>query len=81
MGHPWGISGPSFLLLYGAVLAVAVVLVAILYRAVRRPYGAKPEPDGDVNILAYLCGGASRVVETSLAQLIEQGRCASPEQA
>jgi uncharacterized protein (TIGR04222 family) len=64
MDHPWGLSGPAFLWLYGVVF---------LRWSVRRPRLAEPVPVGDADVVAHLTGGPARVVETSLARLVEQG--------
>lgn len=73
MDHPWGLSGPDFLLYYGVALVAAFGLAVYLRRAVRRPPLAEPLPAGDANLLAFLVDGRDRVVETSLARLVEQG--------
>ncbi len=73
MDHPWGISGPGFLWLYGVALVAAVGLAVYLRRRQRNPRLAEPVPVGDVNVVAYLVDGPRRVVETSLARLVEQG--------
>jgi uncharacterized protein (TIGR04222 family) len=73
MDHPWGISGPAFLWLYGAGLAAAISWAVYLRWRVRRPRRAGPVPIDDLNVLACLAGRAQRVVETALARLIEQG--------
>jgi uncharacterized protein (TIGR04222 family) len=73
MGHPWGLSGPDFLWLYGSALVVALGVAIYLRWAARRPRLAEPAPVTDANVVAYLVGGARQVVETSLARLVGQG--------
>lgn len=73
MDHPWGLSGPEFLWLYGGALVVSVGLAIYLRWAVRRPRLAEPVPVGDANVVAYLRDGPQAVVETALARLVEQG--------
>jgi uncharacterized protein (TIGR04222 family) len=73
MGHPWGLSGPDFLWLYGSALVLALGVATYLRWKARRPRLAGPAPVTDANEVAYLVGGARQVVETSLARLIGQG--------
>ncbi|MFB9903332.1 TIGR04222 domain-containing membrane protein [Allokutzneria oryzae] len=70
MNEPWGISGPGFLALYGAALAIAVVWALVVRLRVRR--GARSgsaEPVG-LDELAYLTGGGERVVELAMSRLL-----------
>lgn len=72
MDYPWGISGPAFLAMYIAGL-VAMTGAALLVRwRVRRPRGAGT---GHVDLagVAFLAGGPRRVVEMSIAKLLESG--------
>jgi uncharacterized protein (TIGR04222 family) len=71
--RPWGLSGPEFLELYWIALAVSVafaILVRVRLRGTRE--GA---PAGALGLLdiAFLTGGPRRVVETSVAGLIDSG--------
>ncbi|GAB2973651.1 TIGR04222 domain-containing membrane protein [Saccharothrix stipae] len=73
MERPWGLSGPEFLELYWIALAVSVafsIFVRVRLRGTRD--GA---PAGALGLLdiAYLTGGPRRVVETSVAGLIDSG--------
>ena len=71
MEQPWGLSGPEFLSIYWIALGVAVafaIVVRIRLRSGRRDASAH---SFDVDELAYLAGGPHRVVEASVARLIE----------
>lgn len=73
MERPWGLSGPEFLELYWIALAVSLAF-AIFVRV--RPWGSRGDaPAGALGLLdiAYLTGGPRRVVETSVASLIDSG--------
>ncbi len=73
MDDPWGLSGPTFLALYGAALVIAVGYALLLRRRIRRP--APPESVRPVDLagLAFLKAGPRRVVEAAIARLIETG--------
>jgi len=73
MNHPWGISGPEFLWLYAAGLAGAVVWVVVVRARARRPEPT-PGPAVSLDELAFLAGGARRLVELSIARLVAAGR-------
>ncbi|GAB3478743.1 TIGR04222 domain-containing membrane protein [Amycolatopsis cihanbeyliensis] len=76
MDQPWGISGPEFLLLYGGLLVIPAVVVAVLLAAGRRAAerrAREQERLPSIYHLAYLVGGAERVVDTAIASLLERG--------
>ena len=71
MEQPWGLSGPEFLSIYWIALGVALafaIVTRIRLRSGRRDASAQ---SFDVDELAYLAGGPHRVVEASIARLIE----------
>lgn len=72
MNQPWGLSGPQFLGVYAAALAVSVLL-AVVVRALLRGAGRAPSQPVDVYSAAALAGGANRVVDTAVVALIEGG--------
>ncbi|OLF15548.1 TIGR04222 domain-containing membrane protein [Actinophytocola xanthii] len=74
MDHLWGISGPAFLGLYTAGLALALAAAAAVRSAVRRPPAPDPAPTLDELDLAFLAGGPKRVIETVVARLVDSGR-------
>jgi uncharacterized protein (TIGR04222 family) len=74
MSEPWGISGPTFLWLYLALLAAPAVLGAVWTAAVRR--APAPAGGGDNRLpaiyhVAYPAGDPGRVVEAALANLVQ----------
>lgn len=70
----WGISGPDWLKLYGALLVVPFVLgLAWRFAQVVRSAGEAPR-DLTVHHLAYLAGGRRRVAESAVAQLLAAKR-------
>jgi len=73
MEQPWGISGPEFLWLYGAGLVVALGWMIAVRARVRRPRQIEPTPPLELESVAYLAGGARRVIELAIARLIEAG--------
>ncbi|GAB1511183.1 TIGR04222 domain-containing membrane protein [Actinophytocola sp. KF-1] len=71
--HPWGLSGPEFLWLYGAGL-VAGIVVAIWRRvAVRRPRLTDPGGWLAPEELGFLAGGPRRAVDVAVARLVRAG--------
>ncbi|WP_436496019.1 TIGR04222 domain-containing membrane protein [Actinokineospora sp. HUAS TT18] len=81
MNEPWGLSGPEFLRIYlvglffALLFALAVRIIVRTGNAETRPTGGTIRPSQlTVSELAYLAGGARRVVETAVARLIDQGR-------
>jgi hypothetical protein len=81
MSHPWGLSGPAFLWLYGAGLVVAVGIPALV-RTLPAVGSRRLDPPLDANGVAFLAGGSRRVVETSLARrsvsALPRSGCCSP---
>ena len=76
MDHPWGLSGPEFLQLYGAALFVLLLLsvaVALLAKSDGRRADLAGGADLGAYELAYLFGGVDRVAETAVAGLVEAG--------
>ncbi len=73
MERPWGLSGPEFLELYW--IALAVSLAFAIYLRVRPRGTRETAPAGALGVLdiAYLTGGPRRVVEASVAGLIDSG--------
>ncbi|MFD9704225.1 TIGR04222 domain-containing membrane protein [Lentzea sp. NPDC059081] len=73
MQKPWGLSGPEFLQLYWIGLALAVLVAIVVRVRARAGRGEQPVRSLDMDELAFLAGGARRVVETSLARLLTAG--------
>ncbi|MBN6038768.1 TIGR04222 domain-containing membrane protein [Amycolatopsis sp. 195334CR] len=75
MDEPWGLSGPDFLVLYAFLLALplAVALVGRLALASGGNRAATAYTPGNVYEVAFLAGGADRVVDTAVASLLERG--------
>jgi uncharacterized protein (TIGR04222 family) len=73
MDRPWGLSGPDFLALYVAALALLVTYGVLLRVRVRRP--ARPDAVRPVDLagLAFLIAGPRRVAEVAIARLLETG--------
>ena len=73
----WGISGPQFLLLYLALLAVTVPVVVLAERrALAGPPGAIPARLDRYEV-AYLNGGCELVATTAVTGLLRDGVLAS----
>ncbi|MCC8249659.1 TIGR04222 domain-containing membrane protein [Saccharothrix luteola] len=73
MERPWGLSGPEFLELYWIALAVSVVFAVFVRVRLRGTRGDAPAGALGLLDIAYLTGGPRRVVETSVASLIDSG--------
>lgn len=73
VNHPWGLSGPEFLWLYGICLVLALAWAVHRRGGVRRPALVEPVRVPNEHALAYLAAGPNRVVETSLARLVDAG--------
>lgn len=73
MEHPWGISGPEFLWLYAAGLAVALAWLIVTRTRARRPRQIEPTPPLDLESVAFLSGGSRRVIELAIGRLLEAG--------
>src|SRR5689334_5130950 len=73
MSEPWGITGPQFINLYIAGLALAVGLTIVWQLVLRR--AAAPPNQGPLTVeqIAFLAGGPNRVTDTALAALIDRG--------
>ncbi|MGB3442388.1 MAG: TIGR04222 domain-containing membrane protein [Actinophytocola sp.] len=71
--HPWGLSGPEFLWLYGAGLVVGVVVAIWTRMRVRRPRLAEPPGRLDVTELGFLGGGPVGAVQVAIARLAGAG--------
>jgi uncharacterized protein (TIGR04222 family) len=70
----WGISGPEFLLLYVALLAVVVLVVVLARRRVLAvPDGAAVPARLDRYEAAYLNGGCDLVATTAVSSLLRAG--------
>jgi uncharacterized protein (TIGR04222 family) len=75
----WGISGPQFLLLYVALLAVTAAVVALARRrALAAPDGPAATPARlDPYEAAYLNGGGSLVATAAISSLLRGGQVAN----
>lgn len=71
MDQPWGLSGPEFLNIYWIALGAALVFAITTRIRMRVSLGGEPARSLDLDELAYLAGGPVRVVEASLARLID----------
>ncbi|KFU77494.1 TIGR04222 domain-containing protein [Amycolatopsis lurida] len=77
MEDTWGIPGPAFLAIYGALLVFPLV-VGLLWTIAAKlgakiPRATVSEPEPTVYELAYLAGGPDRVVDTAIAALVDRG--------
>ncbi|HET6287926.1 MAG TPA: TIGR04222 domain-containing membrane protein [Amycolatopsis sp.] len=77
MEDTWGIPGPTFLAIYGALLVFPLVVGLLWTIAVKlghkAPRAAVRGPEPTVYELAYLAGGPDRVVDTAIAALVDRG--------
>ncbi|MFI9011816.1 TIGR04222 domain-containing membrane protein [Actinosynnema sp. NPDC053489] len=73
MERPWGLSGPEFLELYWIALAVSLAFAILVRVRLRGTRGGDPAGALGLFDLAHLTGGPRRVVETSVAGLIDSG--------
>src|SRR3979490_2710896 len=73
MHEPWGIPGPQFLRLYLVALIIALVWTRLARLRMRRTPGGQPPRPLTVDEFAYLAAGPRRVVEASVARLLESG--------
>jgi uncharacterized protein (TIGR04222 family) len=71
--RPWGLSGPEFLELYWIALAVSTAFAIFVRVRLRGTRGGAPAGAPGLPDLAFLTGGPRRVVETSVAGLIDSG--------
>ncbi|ROP37464.1 TIGR04222 domain-containing membrane protein [Saccharothrix texasensis] len=73
MERPWGLSGPEFLELYWIALAASLAFAIVVRVRLRGTRGDAPAGAPGLVDIAYLTGGPRRVVETSVASLIDSG--------
>ncbi|MEJ2853030.1 MULTISPECIES: TIGR04222 domain-containing membrane protein [unclassified Saccharothrix] len=74
MERPWGLSGPEFLELYWIALALSLAFAIVVRVRLRGKRVSVPAGPLGLYDLAYLTGGPRRVVEASVANLIESGK-------
>ena len=77
MEQPWGLSGPEFLGVYGAGMAVMIVVPLLVRQLVRgSPGGGRQVLAGlelDAYQAGYLAGGARRAAQVIVAEWTESG--------
>ncbi|MBB5958331.1 uncharacterized protein (TIGR04222 family) [Saccharothrix tamanrassetensis] len=73
MERPWGLSGPEFLELYWIALAVSLAVAIAVRVCLRGARQGAPAGAPGLYDIAFLTGGPRRVVETSVASLIDSG--------
>jgi uncharacterized protein (TIGR04222 family) len=71
--HPWGLSGPEFLGLYAAGLAVGLAVAFGVRMAVRRPRQAEQIGRLAPEELGFLAGGPQHAVQVAVARLVDAG--------
>jgi uncharacterized protein (TIGR04222 family) len=71
--HPWGLSGPVFLWLYGAGLVAGLVVAIVVRMRVRRLRPAEPPAPLDAVELGFLGGGPENAVAVAVARLAAAG--------
>jgi uncharacterized protein (TIGR04222 family) len=71
--HPWGLSGPAFLWLYGIGSVVGLVVAIGVRVRVRRPRLSEPPGQLDVVELGFLGGGPVNAVQVAVARLVQGG--------
>jgi uncharacterized protein (TIGR04222 family) len=71
--HPWGLSGPEFLWLYGVGLVAGLVVAIGVRMRVRRPRPAEPPAALDTAELGFLGGGPENAVAVAVARLAAAG--------
>jgi uncharacterized protein (TIGR04222 family) len=74
MRQPWGLSGTQFAVVYLIVFLVSVALVFGVRELAGRRHGAAEDPSLTPYQLAFLAGGANRVLVLGLADLLATGR-------
>jgi uncharacterized protein (TIGR04222 family) len=73
MDQPWGLSGPQFLLVYGAGLVVALAAPSLLRLLIRWVPGARFDRQLGACEAGYLAGGPRRAAEVVIAELVSRG--------
>jgi uncharacterized protein (TIGR04222 family) len=73
MDQPWGLSGPQFLLVYGAGLVVALAAPSLLRLLVRWVPGTRFDRQLGACQAGYLAGGPGRAAEVVIAELVSRG--------
>ena len=71
--HPWGLSGPEFLWLYGAGLVLGIAVAIWRRMAVRRPRLTEQPGPLVAEELGFVAGGPQRAVEVAVARLVRAG--------
>jgi uncharacterized protein (TIGR04222 family) len=69
--HPWGLSGPEFLWLYAAGLAVGLAVAFGVRIAVRRPRLTEQPGRLAPEELGFLAGGPQHAVQVAVARLVD----------
>jgi uncharacterized protein (TIGR04222 family) len=72
---PGAIQGPAFLELYIPILAAGLIVMALVQRQVRGPFGRLEVTPADLGPyeLAYLTGGGERVLQAAVLRLNQAG--------
>ncbi|GAA2781169.1 TIGR04222 domain-containing membrane protein [Crossiella cryophila] len=71
MTETWGLTGPQFLLLYGAGMLVSIVVAVWARRSSRRGRHGPPVGRLSPDDIAYLAGGGAQVVLAAVARMLE----------
>jgi uncharacterized protein (TIGR04222 family) len=69
----WGISGPEFLWLYGALCVAATIWVVLWRRAAGGPVAPGADPDLGIHELAMLGDGPQLAITSAATQLMRDG--------
>jgi uncharacterized protein (TIGR04222 family) len=69
----WGMSGPEFLWLYGALCVAATIWVVVWRRAAGGPVPPGADPDLGIHELAMLGGGPQLAITSAATQLMRDG--------
>jgi uncharacterized protein (TIGR04222 family) len=73
MSQPWGLSGPQFLVIYGAGTAAAVVVPFLLRLLIRAFSGGNADRHLDPREVGYLAGGPARAAQVVIADFLSSG--------
>lgn len=74
MDEPWGINGPDFLALYGALLLAPALVSLVWWQLQKRRSRPGAAPTGlSTYQLAWLAGGPVRAAQTAFVTLLERG--------